>query len=807
MSMIELVYTDSSKNDIGVLVGADVTMAYGNDENQLQVTVSRDRIPDGLAAGSLVYAYGTEWGGKIRRIRSNTSDNTAIYYGRTWHGILKTRVIQPDSGADYFSVSGEANAAILAVVSHVGLGDVFSVSTANSGITLPSYQFDRYTDAYTGLCSMLQTVGAKLKVFGDSPKPVLSASAIVDYAAADTIDADRCGIDATADYNPVNHLICGGTGDLSARTIVHLYADKSGKISQTQSIFGEDEVQEFFDDTNASEDDLIKNGTERLEGYQDLRNSDLSIDNEFGYDVGDIVGQSDPITGISVVSKICKATMRLSDGVCSVSYEMGENSVQSSGESSSSSSGGGISYVAGAGIAITGATISADVTQSKLDAVSATASGAATAASNASAAAATAEDDAQAALTGAKSYADGLISTEVTSRNSAIQQKADSITSTVAATYQAKTIRDTRNDNQTPAWYMQNYPKQIVNEFKAWGTIGLTAITGQGFATLLTTVPWADSSGGYPKQQALYGGKTFWRVGTADTAWSAWSDSLSAADAAATYATQTQVTAAQTTASTAVQAVTATSPIAASRTGNTVSLTHATSGVSAGSYGPTTDLVPAFGDTVTIGAQVSIDAKGHTTSATGRKLTIPSAVAASNAKGLMAAADKTKLDSVAANANAYVHPSYTVHSQGLYKVANDATGHVSAASAVAKADITALGIPAQDTTYVPATTAANGLMSAADKAKLNGVATNANNYSLPAATSSSIGGVKPDGTTCTVTADGTLTCTGQAAASFLAAWPVGSIFPTASNVNPGTLYGGTWEEIASLGGYKWMRTD
>lgn len=131
-------------------------------------------------------------------------------------------------------------------------------------------------------------------------------------------------------------------------------------------------------------------------------------------------------------------------------------------------------------------------------------------------------------------------------------------------------------------------------------------------------------------------------------------------------------------------------------------------------------------------------------------------------------AEKTKLSGIAEGANKYVHPSYTAQKSGLYKVTVDAAGHVSGATAVAKADITALGIPAQDTTYsnmaaatasaagkaglVPApaagkqasflrgdgswvvpenttyadaTTSTHGLMSAADKTKLNGVATGA----------------------------------------------------------------------------------
>ena len=51
----------------------------------------------------------------------------------------------------------------------------------------------------------------------------------------------------------------------------------------------------------------------------------------------------------------------------------------------------------------------------------------------------------------------------------------------------------------------------------------------------------------------------------------------------------------------------------------------------------------------------------------------------------------------------------------------DEEGHVTATTPVTKDDITKLGIPAQDTTYDEATTAKAGLMSAADKTKLDGM--------------------------------------------------------------------------------------
>lgn len=74
------------------------------------------------------------------------------------------------------------------------------------------------------------------------------------------------------------------------------------------------------------------------------------------------------------------------------------------------------------------------------------------------------------------------------------------------------------------------------------------------------------------------------------------------------------------------------------------------------------------------------------------------AAATTSAPGLMSAADKTKLDGIATGANAYTHPSHTAHTSGLYKVTVDNQGHVSAATAVVKADITALGIPGSQPT-------------------------------------------------------------------------------------------------------------
>lgn len=64
-----------------------------------------------------------------------------------------------------------------------------------------------------------------------------------------------------------------------------------------------------------------------------------------------------------------------------------------------------------------------------------------------------------------------------------------------------------------------------------------------------------------------------------------------------------------------------------------------------------------------------------------------------------------------------------------------------------------VAVPWTNTTYSVVTTSANGLMSKEDKTKLNGIAENANNYSLPAATSAALGGVKQGAAVAAVTAD------------------------------------------------------
>lgn len=131
------------------------------------------------------------------------------------------------------------------------------------------------------------------------------------------------------------------------------------------------------------------------------------------------------------------------------------------------------------------------------------------------------------------------------------------------------------------------------------------------------------------------------------------------------------------------------------------------------------DIYAKVGNTVELLDDTTVDLSGYSTTEAINAL-LAKKVDKVSGKGLSTndytTAEKDKL----AGLNNYTHPTHTAKTSGLYKVTVDALGHVSAATTVAKSDITALGIPAQDTTYSTATASTDGLMAAADKSKLDG---------------------------------------------------------------------------------------
>lgn len=634
--MEQLIYTDANRIDQGVLSNATLDLEYGRDEsdqaNTFEVLIDRNskiRLED----KALVYIEGTEYGGKITGIGTNTGEDVITYKGMTWHGLLNAHVLGPDSGQDYLVLSGEAHTVIRSLIERMNLQDIFTAPMTSSGINI-NYQV-RYEYGYFAILAMLTASSAKLKMTYDNGMVVLSAEAIEDYSETNELDTTQIELEIDKDYLPVNHLVCLGEGELKNRIVLHFYADANGNVSTTQSLFGADENTLIYDYTNADSNELSEKGQEKLKELQNCDTVKVDIPEGRVLDIGDLVGAIDPITGIYVATEVTYKTVTISsNGLVSIAYKVGDTSASKSMTGRSESSGGGVSYSAGKGITITGRTINADVDSEDLQGVS---------------------DLAQ----DAKTQASDAASTAASAQNAA--------------------------DN------------------------------------------------------------------------------------------------AQETADAAVAIISTSSPINASRDENAVSLSHASSGVSAGAYGAADNTTAEWGDTVTVGARMSINGTGHITNAQGRTLTLPSNTATQDAKGLMSATDKAKIDGIAQGANKTVVDT-SLSATSTNPVQNKAVK----AALDSKSD--------SDHTHNYAGASSPG-----------GAATSANK--LATARTIKLTGAVNGQATFDGTKDITINVEGDsAAAGFLAAHPVGSVYESTSSTSPANTYGGTWNYCPGFEFHRWVRT-
>lgn len=318
--MAELIVTDASHVDQASLEDFTLDAAWGADENDFELTV--DRLID---AGSYVYFDGGECGGVVDSLKDSLKDgrSTLTYGGRTWHGMLANKILEPDRGKDYLTVSGTASTVIGSLISRVGLDGVFdAVDSPTAGAqTIKSYQFDRYVDAYSGLRKMCAASGLKLRLAYASGKVRVWAEPAAHYG--DSIDSDLIDFDASRTWRKPNHMIGLGKGELKDRIVSHWYADSKGNVTQTQTFKGVDEIARVYDYSSAEADELAKNTKKNLQDLQSEGDVRVTVrdDANVVFDVGDTVTARDNLTGITVNATISKKIVKVSGGVMSVDYE------------------------------------------------------------------------------------------------------------------------------------------------------------------------------------------------------------------------------------------------------------------------------------------------------------------------------------------------------------------------------------------------------------------------------------------------------------------------------------------------------
>lgn len=319
-----LIYTDAAHVDAGAIQTFEMDLAFGADEQDFEIAFSKPV----LTGGELLYIDGTEYGGVVDVITHSTETESVIYKGRTWHGMLAGKIVKPPTNADYYTLSGDANACIRSLLTKVGLTDVLTGRTTSAGITV-NYQFERFCNAYDGILKMLASADAVLRIERHDGITELWAEPRV--TIADEADSDLMDFAITDSVRVPNHLVCAGEGELQQRVVVDLYADSAGNVSQTQSLTGVDEIAVLYNYNNADATELIAEGTKELRSYQLGGGADLQVNNKGDWHVGDLIQVRDNRTGLVITSTIAKKIVKVKNGVLSVDYEVGVASAQSYG--------------------------------------------------------------------------------------------------------------------------------------------------------------------------------------------------------------------------------------------------------------------------------------------------------------------------------------------------------------------------------------------------------------------------------------------------------------------------------------------
>ena len=319
-----MILLDDELNELGeVNIDIDFEIGTSTDAtNDFQLTNATIQSANAKA----LYIPGTEYGGIFEYTQEKTGQDYVKLKGYTWRGLLAYSVILPPAGADYKIVSGEANT-ILADMLQDFLGGFFTVSTVDSGCVITDYQFPLYINLLDGLELMLESYGYRLKITGkkvESGQPiVVEIAATRATVISGTFDEDN-GLPMTFTLNNmgVNHLICGGQGELQERMIRHLYIDENGDVSDTQYYTGFKERTQFYDYPNAeSEEDLIQYGTERLKELASTKTLNMDAPTDLNLEIGDIVVGVFP-DGTTLRSPIIKKIYKIKNGEEKFEYKI-----------------------------------------------------------------------------------------------------------------------------------------------------------------------------------------------------------------------------------------------------------------------------------------------------------------------------------------------------------------------------------------------------------------------------------------------------------------------------------------------------
>lgn len=322
-----VILANSDLRELGAVKDANLAVDLNGNRN-FSLQIARSYWRPELTFSSLIYILGTEYGGIIGEVLTDTTLDYVELKGLSWRGRLAKKIIEPPAGSDYKVVSGELHTVMKSLIEPEFDG-LFVVSQEDTGISVSNYQFDRYCTLLDGVNKMLKSKWYRLKLSfrREQNEPgylYIEAVPITDFSNQIELSRD-CRLNYTMDdkRDGVNHLIVTGKGELQDRNILHLYVQENGEIGTEQYYTGLQEVAEVYENTSTETDELMSAAEDRLRSLAGKKTFKMDVA-KLGMDVGigDIVGGRDYLTGMYMAKPVENVVYEIVNDIESKTYQL-----------------------------------------------------------------------------------------------------------------------------------------------------------------------------------------------------------------------------------------------------------------------------------------------------------------------------------------------------------------------------------------------------------------------------------------------------------------------------------------------------
>ena len=322
-----VILADKNLRELGAVHNANISVDL-NVKQTFSMQIARSNWSEDMTFSNLLYILGTEYGGIIGEVLTDTTLDYVELKGLTWRGRMAKKIIQPPTGLDYKIVSGELHAVMKSLI-EPEFGGLFVVSQVDTGVSVNNYQFDRYCTLLDGLTKMLKSKGHRLKLSflrtqGEPGYLFVEAVPIVDYSSQIEL-SQGCRLNYTMDdkRDGVNHLIVTGKGELQDRNVFHLYVQGNGSIGKTPYYTGLDEITEVYENTSTETDELEEASRKKLQELMNKQTFKMDVASlGIDVDIGDIVGGRDYLTGLYMAKPVENIIYELINDVESKTYKL-----------------------------------------------------------------------------------------------------------------------------------------------------------------------------------------------------------------------------------------------------------------------------------------------------------------------------------------------------------------------------------------------------------------------------------------------------------------------------------------------------